>query len=91
VGLQYCVSRKVRSSKHSGVQYWYSKCTPIGNTREFYVKKDENDLQELMRYLDSQKFASAINNTEDEILERDFETSDSDGAPEVSCCRILFS
>lgn len=81
--LQFCRSRKVRSSKHSEVEYWYSKCTPITNAREFYFKDDKTDLQELIRYLDSKTSV----NTTDYIVEREFdervETVDSDAQERV--------
>jgi len=67
--LQYCKSSKVRSTKHSGVEYWRSKCTAIPNSREFEpndIEYDKLRLQELIRYLDSK---SSQNNTDD-IMER---------------------
>jgi len=70
--LQYCKSRKVRSSKHSGVEYWYSKCTPIPGSRTFGVNDindDKTDLQELIRYLDSK----TSTNSTDVIVETDFD------------------
>ena len=55
---QYCRSQKVRSSQHSGVEYYYSKCTPISGAREFdadnQVYDGRTDLQDLIRFLDNE-------------------------------------
>lgn len=56
--LQFCRSRKVRSSKHSGVEYTYSKCTPTSSAREYqekYADEDRNELENLISYLDHEK------------------------------------
>jgi len=57
-GLQYCRSKKVRSSKHSGVEYWYSKCTPISGAREYHINDVEDErasLEDLINYIDHEQ------------------------------------
>ena len=68
-GMQFCRSTKVRSTQHSGVDYYYSKCTPISSARQYDAKDapdDRSDLQDLIRYLDSQKSNDLAVDTLDE-------------------------
>ena len=82
VWLQFCRRKKVRSSQHSSVQYWYSKCTPITNAREFdetNIADEKIHLQELIRYLDSAKSLNALNdavNTVESEFDERVETAD---------------
>jgi len=75
VWLQFCRRKKVRSSQHSAVQYWYSKCTPITNAREFDeedIEDEKTHLQELIRYLDSaNSIDGAVKTVDREFHERD--------------------
>ena len=72
--LQFCRRKKVRSSQHYAVQYWYSKCTPITNAREFDeedIEDEKSHLQELIRYLDSaNSIDDAVKTVEREFDER---------------------
>ena len=83
--LQFCRRKKVRSSQHSAVQYWYSKCTPITNAREFAeedIQDEKNHLQELIRYLDNaNSIGDAVNTVEREFDER-VQTADDSNAQE---------
>jgi len=84
--LQFCRKKKVGSSQHSGVQYWYSKCTPISNARDFEenaVEVEKTHLEDLIRYLESEKPLNTGDSVESEFVERTEAVEDIDQEPVV--------
>ena len=74
--LQYCKSRKVRSSQHSAVEYYYSKCMPVSGARDFSeneVEVDKSRLEDLIRYLDNEKYRNGF-----DAAQTEFDQADSD-------------